>query len=260
MQRLIKICFVGDVVGEPGRRMIRNVLPSFASDNKADIVIVNGENAAHGLGITARMCDEFFSCGVDVITLGNHAFSSFEFMSFIGKYDNVVRPGNVSSSWPGKAFTVVKGVGVANLMGQVQMQPLCDNPFDEADEISRKFEETGVKVTVYDFHAEATSEKQAFGYYMDGRASLVLGTHTHVMTADSRVLSGGTGYITDAGMTGCIDSVIGMNIGTSLKRLREKLPARYEPASGDAFMNGILADIDETTGKCIGIRRFTEYE
>ncbi|MBO4636428.1 MAG: TIGR00282 family metallophosphoesterase [Clostridiales bacterium] len=257
---MIRICFVGDVVGEPGRRMIKNVLPSFTRDNSIDLTIVNGENAAHGLGITAKICDEFFECGVDVITLGNHTFSSYDFLSMIEKYDNVIRPGNMGKAWPGKGTTAVKGVGVMNLMGQVGMQPCGDNPFDKADEYLDMFEKENVRVTVCDIHAEATSEKQAVGFYLDGRASLVVGTHTHVMTADSRVLNGGTGYITDLGMTGCIDSVIGMDILASLKRLKEKIPARYEPARGDAFMNGIIAEIDESTGICKGIRRFTEYE
>lgn len=240
---------------------MKSVLPSFLASNNIDFCIVNGENAAHGLGITSKIADEIFSLGADAITLGNHTFSSADFVGTIKNYRNIARPANVSASWNGNDIVVVSkpcgDLGVINLMGQVGMIP-CDNPFTKADELIGKLNKDGIRDILVDFHAEATSEKNAMGHYLDGRASLVLGTHTHVATADERVLKGGTGFITDAGMTGVCDSVIGMDIDTSLRRLKDKLPAKYEPAEGEASVNGIIATVED--GKCLSIKRFSEYE
>lgn len=259
----MKICFIGDIVAAPGRRAVVNALPSFLASNDIDLCIANAENSAHGLGVSQRIIDELVKCGVDVITLGNHAFSNYEFISQINRYTNVVKPSNVSSSWPGPDIVYAEKKGktaaVINLLGQVGMTPFAEDPFTKADELIEKIRKEGIKHIIVDLHAEATSEKKAMGFYLDGRASLVIGTHTHVQTADEKVLEHGTGYITDAGMTGVTDSVLGMDIETSVRRLKDKLPARYDPAEGDASINGIIAELDDE-GRCTSVRRFTEYE
>lgn len=259
----MKICFIGDIVAAPGRRAVVNALPSFLASNDIDLCIANAENSAHGLGVSQRIIDELVKCGVDVITLGNHAFSNYEFISQINRYTNVVKPSNVSSSWPGPDIVYAEKKGkkaaVINLLGQVGMTPFAGDPFTKADELIEKIRKEGIKHIIVDLHAEATSEKKAMGFYLDGRASLVIGTHTHVQTADEKVLEHGTGYITDAGMTGVTDSVLGMDIETSVRRLKDKLPARYDPAEGDASINGIIAELDDE-GRCTSVRRFTEYE
>ncbi len=239
------------------------VLPGFLSSNGIDVCVINAENSTHGLGCSEKICADLKTAGADVITLGNHAFSNYEFESKIDKIDYVVKPSNVSKSWPGNDIVTVEKNGqkiaVINLLGQVNMQPVGNNPFEAADELIERINGMGIKSILVDFHSETTSEKCALGYYLAGRVSAVVGTHTHVQTSDCRVLDGGTGYITDAGMTGAVDSVLGMDIGISIKRLKDKLPARYEPAQGPAMINGVIADID-IDGKCTSIRRFTEYE
>jgi len=239
------------------------VLPGFLSSNGIDVCVINAENSTHGLGCSEKICADLKAAGADVITLGNHAFSNYEFESKIDKIDYVVKPSNVSKSWPGNDIVTVEKNGqkiaVINLLGQVNMQPVGNNPFEAADELIERINGMGIKSILVDFHSETTSEKCALGYYLAGRVSAVVGTHTHVQTSDCRVLDGGTGYITDAGMTGAVDSVLGMDIGISIKRLKDKLPARYEPAQGPAMINGVIADID-IDGKCTSIRRFTEYE
>lgn len=239
------------------------VLPGFLSSNGIDVCVINAENSTHGLGCSEKICADLKTAGADVITLGNHAFSNYEFESKIDKIDYVVKPSNVSKSWPGNDIVTVdkngQKIAVINLLGQVNMQPVGNNPFEAADELIERINGMGIKSILVDFHSETTSEKCALGYYLAGRVSAVVGTHTHVQTSDCRVLDGGTGYITDAGMTGAVDSVLGMDIGISIKRLKDKLPARYEPAQGPAMINGVIADID-IDGKCTSIRRFTEYE
>ena len=239
------------------------VLPGFLSSNGIDVCVINAENSTHGLGCSEKICADLKTVGADVITLGNHAFSNYEFESKIDKIDYVVKPSNVSKSWPGNDIVTVERNGqkiaVINLLGQVNMQPVGNNPFEAADELIERINGMGIKSILVDFHSETTSEKCALGYYLAGRVSAVVGTHTHEQTSDCRVLDGGTGYITDAGMTGAVDSVLGMDIGISIKRLKDKLPARYEPAQGPAMINGVIADID-IDGKCTSIRRFTEYE
>ena len=259
----MRICFIGDIVALAGRRIIENILPEFLRTNNIDICIANAENAANGLGVSNKICDALFKVGVDCITLGNHTFSNHDFLYHIDHYDNVVRPSNVSDKWPGKDYAIItKGnnkLGVINLEGQVDIAPIGCDPYGKADELIDVLKSQGVNSIFIDFHAEATSEKNAFGYHCAGRASVVAGTHTHVQTADNRILKGYTGFITDAGMTGCYESVIGMDIDCSLKRLKDKLPGRYEAAVGDALMCGVIADIEED-GRCSSITRFCEYE
>lgn len=259
----MRICFIGDIVAAPGRRVIRHILPAFLRDNSIDICIANAENSAHGLGVSPKIIEELLSIGVDAITLGNHTFSNYDFYNMANRYPLVARPCNVNANWPGFDYVIVEKnghkLGVINLEGQVDIAPCGNNPFEKADEMITLLNSKGVSSIFVDFHAEATSEKIALGYYLDGRAAVVAGTHTHVQTADNRVLPNGTGYITDAGMTGCIESVLGMDIDVSIGRLKDKLNLRYEPADGEASMCGIIADID-ADGKCTYIKRFTEYE
>ena len=260
----MNICFIGDVVGNCGRRVIKTVLPGFISSYNIDLTICNAENAAHGLGCSEKIISELSMCGCDLFTLGNHSFSNYDFMRQIKNLDNVVRPANVSAQWPGRDYIITEKcglrIGLINLMGQINVGISADSPFDKAEElIERLKNEEQCNAVIVDFHAETTSEKQALGYYLDGMAAAVVGTHTHVQTSDNRVLPEGTGYITDLGMTGAIDSVLGMDIETSLARLAYKLPRRYEPADGPGFMNGVIISLDDY-GKCNSIRRFTEYE
>ena len=242
---------------------MKAILPGFLSSNAIDVCVINAENSTHGLGCSEKICSELRELGADVITLGNHSFSNYEFLSKIDKLDCVVRPSNVSSSWPGKDYVIVEKNGhkiaVINLLGQINMIPCGNNPFEAADDLIKTINDMGIKSILVDFHSETTSEKCALGYYLAGRVSVVVGTHTHVQTSDSRIIDGSTGYITDAGMTGSVDSVLGMDVDTSIRRLKDKLPARYEPAMGPAFINGVIAEID-INGKCSSFRRFTEYE
>ena len=259
----MRLCFIGDVVASSGRRALKAVLPGFLSSNGIDVCVINAENSAHGLGCNENICSELKSIGADAITLGNHAFSNYDFIGKIDKLDYVVKPSNVNANWPGKDIVIVEKNGfrlaVINILGQINMFPSADDPFKASDELISRIKDMGIKSILVDFHSETTSEKCALGYHLAGRVSAVIGTHTHIQTADARVLNGGTGYITDAGMTGSVDSVLGMDIETSLIRLRDKIPARYEPADGPAMINGVIAEIDND-GKCTDFRRFTEYE
>lgn len=259
----MRICFIGDIVAAPGRRVLNRQLPAFLRDNDIDFCIINAENSVHGLGVSPKIIEELTRMGVDAITLGNHTFSYRDFLVQAGKYKNVVVPSNVSSKWPGSRYAIIEKNGfklaVFNLMGQVDMGMYSDSPFEKADEILKEIEKERPNAIFLDFHAEATSEKQAMGYFLDGRVSVVAGTHTHVQTADDRILPQGTGYITDVGMTGCQDSIIGMDIDTSLTRFVDKVPAKYMPAEGEASMCGIISEVDYN-GKCISISRFCIYE
>ena len=259
----MRLCFIGDIVGSSGRRALKAVLPGFLSSNGIDVCVINAENSAHGLGCSDKICAELKSLGADVITLGNHTFSNYEFLGKIDKLDYVVKPCNVSKSWKGNDIVTVEKNGqklaVINILGQINMMPSADNPFEAADELISKINDMGIRSILVDFHSETTSEKCAMGYYLAGKASVVVGTHTHVQTSDNRILDGGTGYITDVGMTGSVDSVLGMDIDTSIRRLKDKISVRYEPAMGPTMINGVIAEID-ADGRCTSFKWFTEYE
>ena len=259
----MRLCFIGDIVGSSGRRALKAVLPGCLSSNGIDVCVINAENSAHGLGCSDKICAELKSLGADVITLGNHTFSNYEFLGKIDKLDYVVKPCNVSKSWKGNDIVTVEKNGqklaVINILGQINMMPSADNPFEAADELISEINDMGIRSILVDFHSETTSEKCAMGYYLAGKASVVVGTHTHVQTSDNRILDGGTGYITDVGMTGSVDSVLGMDIDTSIRRLKDKISVRYEPAMGPAMINGVIAEID-ADGRCTSFKRFTEYE
>jgi hypothetical protein len=244
----MRLLFVGDVIGRAGRAVVHEHLPELRRRWRLDVVVVNGENAAGGFGITESILHEFLEAGADAVTLGNHAFDQKEALSFIDRQPRLIRPVNYPPGAPGRGAAVVETATgaralVVNLMGRVFMDSL-DDPFRAADaELAAAPLGAGCDVAILDFHAEATSEKQAFGHYVDGRASLVVGTHTHVPTADARVLSGGTAFMTDVGMTGDYESVIGMIKDEPVRRFLHKIPgARMEPATGPASFCAVAVE------------------
>jgi metallophosphoesterase (TIGR00282 family) len=250
----LKILFVADVFGAPGRRAVETRLPSLREELGADFCIVNGENAAAGRGITAKLADKILASGADVITLGNWTWGQSEFAPYLSGTDRVLRPANLSPRTPGIGIAVHDGVAVISLLGVFALDPF-ESPFVMID---RLVEEASAQtpVIVLDFHAEATSEKVAMARYLDGRVTAVLGTHTHVQTSDARVLKGGTAAITDAGMTGPHDSVIGSDEHNALKRFLTGMPTRLEPASGDVRIEGALVECtaDGRATSCTAVR------
>ncbi len=255
----MNLLFIGDVVGQPGRRVISQQLPNLRSRMKLDLVVANAENIADGAGVTKKTAMQLLDAGVDVLTNGNHAWDKKEALEYIATEPRLLRPHNYPDGTPGTgwfvaATTAGHKVGILNLMGNVFMHPHLACPFSLADKtLAAKPDD--VKIVLVDLHAEVTSEKMAMGWHLDGRVSAVVGTHTHVPTADERVFPKGTGYITDVGMTGCYDSVIGMDTEKSLKRFVQKLPERFEVAEGIGTICGVLLDINEQTGLCRAITR-----
>ncbi|HZT41044.1 MAG TPA: TIGR00282 family metallophosphoesterase [Chthonomonadaceae bacterium] len=254
----MRILMVGDVVGKPGRQAAQEWIPQLRAEHGADFVILNGENAAGGIGITPEIASALFSqAAVDVITLGNHAWGKRDIFAMLDEEPRLLRPANYPDGAPGRGYGVFESpagrIGVAALQGRTFMDPV-DDPFRAADVILEALHAQTRTVWI-DFHAEATSEKQAMGWYVDGRASAVVGTHTHVQTADERILPGGTAYLTDVGMTGPIDSVIGMKRELILARFTSLLPVRFEVAEGEAQLCGVLVDVDKNTGHATSIQR-----
>lgn len=248
----MRILAIGDIVGRPGRRAVATLLPSLRKEYDLDLVVANAENAAGGIGITPEIGQELLSEGIDILTMGNHAWGKREAYDFLDDEPRIIRPANYPNGAPGRGHTTVKSrsgvpVGVINIGGRVFFPNDLDCPFRGALEIIEDLRRT-VKVTLVDFHAEATSEKVAMGHYLDGLASAVFGTHTHVQTSDATVLPGGTAYITDLGMTGPHDSVIGIKKEIVLERFLTQLPSKFEVATGPAALLGALFDIDQTTG------------
>ena len=250
--------FVGDVIGKPGRRALHNLLPRLVDHHRADYVVVNVENSAGGFGVTPDVLREIQDLPIDVYTTGNHVWDKKEAMDLLDRMPNLLRPANYPAGNPGKGLHVgetAAGIPVAvmNLEGLVFMHNL-ESPFHTADRLLKGLDPR-VKVVMVDFHAEATSEKQAMGFYLDGRVSAVLGTHTHVPTADERILPKGTALQTDTGMTGPYESVIGMRVDKVLKRFLLQTPSSFEVAKRDVRLAGAVIDIDESTGKARGIER-----
>ena len=255
------LLFVGDVMGKPGRRALQSLLPRLVDRHRADYVVVNVENSAGGFGVTPEVLREIAELPIDVFTTGNHVWDKKEGVEILDRQPNLLRPANYPEGNPGKGLHVgetAAGIPVAvmNLEGMVFMSNL-ESPFRTADRLLKGLDPR-VKVVMVDFHAEATSEKQAMGFYLDGRASAVLGTHTHVPTADERVLPGGTALQTDVGMTGPYESVIGMRVDKVLKRFLLQTPSSFEVAKRDVRLAGAVVDIDETTGKARSIKRLLE--
>ena len=250
----MKILFLGDVVGISGCSKITNNLLNQIEMNRIDFVIVNGENADKtGVGLTKEICDDFFRCGVNVITTGNHVWDQKEIMSFADKEKRLLRPRNLFEPAPGKGFEIYETsknikIGVLNLMGNVFMKK-CDDVFEASKKFTEKYRlKDDYDFLIVDFHGEITSEKNAIGHFFDGKATLVVGTHTHIPTNDARILENGTAYQTDAGMCGDYDSVIGMNKENSLNRFMKKNSVKHFPADGEATLSGVIVDCDIDTG------------
>ena len=258
----MKILFLGDVVGLSGCSKLINNLSDEIKSKKIDFVIVNGENAAEqGVGLTKKICEDFFNSGVDVITTGNHVWDQKEIMEFIDKEERLLRPKNLFEPAPGKGFNIynVKGeikIGVLNLMGNVFMKK-CEDVFESSQKFMKEYKlKEDYDLLVVDIHGEITSEKNAIGHFFDGKASLVVGTHTHIPTNDARILKGGTGYQTDAGMCGDYDSVIGMNKENSINRFLKKNSIKHFPATGDATLCGVIVECDIKTGLATNIKSY----
>lgn len=243
----MNILFIGDVVGRPGRNYLSKNLHRLIEENNIDFTIANGENSAGGVGITKSTYDELLGLGVDMVTLGNHSWAKKEIFEFIEESNRLVRPANYPKGAPGKGFRIAekagKRIAVVNLCGRVYMDCI-ECPFKTVDNI---LEEIGdnADIIIVDFHAEATSEKLALGWYLDGRVKAVLGTHTHVQTSDERVLPGGTAYITDAGMTGPMDSILGVEKNIVINKFITGMPARFEVASGEACLGAVRIQLDQ---------------
>ena len=249
---------IGDVIGRPGREAVRKILPGLRREQDIDLVICNGENTAGGFGLTLETASELLDSGVDVLTSGNHIWDKKEFIPHMDDARNsglpVIRPANYPNA-PGVGWIHRRGATVVNLMGRVFMAAL-DCPFRTADRLLEELRaEAGSPVIIVDFHAEATSEKQALGWYLDGRVSGVFGTHTHVGTIDARILPGGTAYLTDGGITGPRDSVIGSDRQAVLERFLTAMPNRLPPAGGPCILNSALLEVDEQTGRALSLER-----
>jgi 2',3'-cyclic-nucleotide 2'-phosphodiesterase len=259
----MNLLFIGDIVGRPGRELVRKGLRGLVDKHSIDLVIANAENSAAGFGVTKDIGDALLDYGVDVMTSGNHIWDKKEVLDYIPMQPKLLRPANYPAGVPGRGSYVAqtgdgRAVGVINVMGRVFMLNI-DDPFQvvlkEIEAVRAK-----TKIIVVDFHAEATSEKVAMGWHLDGKVTLVVGTHTHVQTADERILPNGTAYLTDAGMTGPHDSIIGMEREPSLARFLNGMPSRFEPATGNPRLNGVIVSADESTGRATKVTRISLSE
>lgn len=264
----MKVLYFGDVYAKPGRDALAIAIKKLATKHEVDFIVANVENAAHGNGLLPEMADQLFELGIDVLTLGNHAWDQKQIIPYLGTTTRVIRPANYPEhpayKVPGRGATVVESkrrpglkLGVVQVMGRVFMDSL-DCPFRAAEREVEKLDQVGIQCILVDMHGEATSEKQAMCHFLDGKASAVVGSHAHVQTADERILPGGTAAITDVGMTGCFDSVIGVKKEISIQRFLTKRPAKYEPAEGPGGYGCVIIDIDEHSGKSRSILRLRE--
>ena len=256
----MKILFIGDIIGKPGRRAVKELLPSIVTGHEVDLVIANCENAASGFGVTRDVVEELYEARIDILTSGNHIWDKKEVLEFIDDYETLIRPANYPAAAPGKGVVLmpIPGgdyVGVLNLAGRIFMQPM-DCPFIAAKEAIARLK-TKTNVIIVDIHAEATSEKKALAWYLDGQASAVLGTHTHVQTADNEVLPGGTAYISDAGMTGPFDSVIGIKKDIVIEKFLTQMPNKFDVAKNDVRLQGVILDVDAQNGRARSIERIS---
>jgi metallophosphoesterase (TIGR00282 family) len=265
--KTVRAAMIGDVVGDPGLKALEDSLPGIIKDHAVDFTVVNGENSADGFGMTEATLRRILNCGVDAVTSGNHVWEKRDFWQVMNANDRMLRPANYPGDSPGRGWLSVEKAGVrwviVNVQGRELMTPI-DCPFRCVDNIIDNIINhfvNNTNIIIIDFHAESSREKEALGYYLDGRAALVAGTHTHVQTADERLLPKGTAYITDLGMTGITDSVIGMDTKICLDRMRKQVLYRMEPASRswsgekNAEVQGIIAEIDADTGKAVSVRR-----
>ncbi|WP_126426551.1 TIGR00282 family metallophosphoesterase [Brevibacillus marinus] len=246
----MRVLFLGDIVGAPGREMVIEYLPRLKRKYQPTFVIANGENSAHGRGITEKIARELFDAGIQAITLGNHSWDNKEIFEFIDREQRLIRPANYPEGTPGSGLTYIKTVqgelAVINLMGRSFLPPL-ECPFRTADQLVEEAKKR-TRLIFVDFHAEATSEKQALAWYLDGKVSAVVGTHTHVQTGDERILPGGTGYLTDVGMCGPQDGILGMEREAVIKKFLTQLPVRFEVAGGASQLNAVVFTLDGATG------------
>ncbi len=254
----MNILFIGDIFASPGRAIVGRYLQQIIAEEKIQLAIANAENSAGGFGITPQIAEDLLSLGLDVLTTGNHVWDKKDIFEYLPRQPRLLRPGNYDRELPGSGSIVVKArngaqVAVMNLQGRVHM-PQTDCPFRKADELLAALDPE-VKVKFVDFHTELTSEKQAMGWHLNGRVSAVIGTHTHVPTADERILSGGTAYQTDVGMTGPYDSIIGSEKSLALRRFLTGMPIRLDAAKGGVELHAVIVSVDETTGLATGIRR-----
>lgn len=253
----LKILAIGDIVGENGVKKLKETLPKIMKDEKINFCIVNGENAAGGMGITTKIFNDMISLNIDAITMGNHTWGKKDIFTFIDN-PKLLRPANYSKGVVGKGYGIYeckgKKIAVINLIGRTDMNVLSENPFLVVDDIINKIKGS-VDIIIVDFHAEATAEKIAMGYFLDGKVTAMYGTHTHVQTADEKILNKGTAYITDIGMTGAKTSVIGMDVDASIKRFVTSLPERYKLAEGECMLNGCIFEINDETCKAEKIVR-----
>ncbi|MGI5879759.1 MAG: TIGR00282 family metallophosphoesterase [Syntrophomonadaceae bacterium] len=257
----MNILIIGDIVGRPGRKILQHYLSKIINENQVEFVIANAENAAGGRGLNREVMQELLGLGIDVLTMGNHVWDNKEILTFIDNEPRLVRPANYPPGTPGQGWHLYKGgfnqrIAVINVSGRVFMTPL-DCPFRTVEEILTMTNDADY--IIVDFHAEATSEKQALAYYFDGRVTAVTGTHTHIQTADEMILPGGTAYITDLGMTGPSDSILGMDRNMVIKKLTTQLPVRLEVAKGAMQLQGIILSVDEKSKKAVGIKRISYH-
>jgi hypothetical protein len=256
----MKLLFIGDIFASPGRRIVAECLSEIITTEHIDLAIANAENSAGGFGVTPLIAEELLTMGVDVLTTGNHIWDKREVTDYLDRQPRLLRPANYPGNIPGRGLHVGRGrngveAAIINLQGRTHMVPI-DDPFRKADELLNSLD-PAVKVILVDFHAEATSEKMALGFYLDGRVSAMLGTHTHVPTADTRILPNGTAYQTDVGMTGPYDSIIGVEKDLVLRRFLTGIPVRMEPARGKVELHSVIVDVDECTGKATSVKRHT---
>lgn len=258
----IKVLFIGDIVGSTGRKALKETLPHLKSKYSPHVIIANGENAAGGRGITAAIAKEFFELGIHGLTMGNHTWDNKEIFEFIDDEPRMIRPANFPPGTPGRGYTVIKANGkelaIVNLMGRTFL-PAIDDPFRAADEIIGKLAKKH-KCILVDFHAEATSEKIAMGWHLDGRASLVVGTHTHVQSNDDIILPQGTAYLTDAGMVGSREGVLGMEREAVLRKFTTQLPVRFQVCEGKWHFHALVVDVDDSTGRAKKIQKIRLLE
>lgn len=258
---MLTLLAIGDVVGKPGRKAVQVLLPRLRARYNADFVVINSENSAGGIGVSPETADELLGAGADCLTNGNHTFSKREILPYFTTECRILRPANYPGGTPGKGMGIFpaghgRRIAVINLMGRTFMEPL-ESPFKAADSLIAEARRQ-TNFILIDFHAETTSEKQALGYYVDGKVSAILGTHTHVQTADERVLDGGTAYLTDLGMTGPLNSVLGVRSDIVIQKFLTQLPVRFEVADGPVLLCGAVIEIDDATGKAVSIRRIQE--
>src|SRR5882762_8120393 len=259
----MNILFIGDIFASPGRHIVARTLQQIVSQEKIQLVIANAENSAGGYGVTPQIADELFSMGIDVLTSGNHIWDKKEIFDYLPREPRLLRPANYAEDLPGTGLLVTKArngipVAVINLQGRVHM-PGTDDPFRKADQILASLP-LGVNIRFVDFHAELTSEKMAMGWHLNGRVSAVIGTHTHIPTADTRILPGGTAYQTDCGMTGPYDSVIGVDKSVILRKFKTALPVRMESAKLGAELHAVIVEVDPISGQAIDLRRYQIIE